>query len=139
MLMKLALATVMVMLTVLMHGGGLALLSRLMRLETRLERNQHVPPMSVRAMGFTILVVLALFFIHGLEIWLYAGLYWILGAVSDLETAVYFSTISYAAIGFEDSYMIPSWRLLCGIEGINGVILLGWSTAFFITVMRRIH
>ena len=139
MLAKLAISTAMVVTTVLMHGGGLTLLSRMIRLENRLERDQHVPPFSMRAMGFTVLVVLSLFVIHGLEIWLYAALYLVLHAVGTLETAVYFSTISYAAIGYDDRYMEPAWRLVSGIEGINGVLLLGWSTAFFITVMRRLH
>ncbi|MDH4399727.1 MAG: ion channel [Sphingorhabdus sp.] len=63
--------------------------------------------------------------------WLYAFLYEGLGAVADLETAMYFSTISYAGIGFDDRYIMPEWRLVAAIEEINGLLLLGWSTAFF--------
>jgi hypothetical protein len=32
----------------------------------------------------------------------------------------------------------PEWRLVAAIEGVNGIILLGWSTAFFVTGMRRL-
>ena len=70
--------------------------------------------------------------------WLYAFLYEGLGAVVDLETAVYFSTISYAGIGFDDRYIAPEWRLVAAIEGINGLLLLGWSTAFFVTIVARL-
>ena len=83
-------------------------------------------------------LVLALFVLHGVGIWLYAFLYEGLGAVVDLETAVYFSTISYAGIGFDDRYIDPAWRLVAAIEGINGLLLLGWSTAFFVTIVARL-
>lgn len=84
------------------------------------------------------MLVLALAWLHGLEIWSYAFLYEAIGAVSDLETAVYFSTISYAGIGFDDRYIDPAWRLVSAIEGINGLLLLGWSTAFFVTIITRL-
>ena len=82
---------------------------------------------------------MALFTLHGLEIWLYAGLYLLLDAVKNLEAAVYFSTITYAGIGFDDEDMAHRWRLVSAIEGVNGILLLGWSTAFFVTVVARLR
>jgi hypothetical protein len=52
--------------------------------------------------------------------------------------AVYFSTITYATIGFSDAELAPPWRLVAAIEGINGILLLGWSTAFFVAVVARL-
>jgi Ion channel len=138
MILQLATATVMVLLTVMIHGLGLAMLGRTMRSEMRQEREHHVPSLSARSLGFTMALVLALSGLHGLEIWAYAFLYDAIGAVADLETAVYFSTISYAGIGFDDRYIEPAWRLVSAIEGINGLLLLGWSTAFFVTVVARL-
>jgi hypothetical protein len=34
--------------------------------------------------------------------------------------------------------MAQGWRLVSAIEGMNGVLLLGWSTAFFVTVVARL-
>jgi len=51
---------------------------------------------------------------------------------------VYFSIQTYAAIGFGDNLLDPNWHMFAAIEGVNGVILLGWSTAFFVTSMRRL-
>jgi hypothetical protein len=89
-------------------------------------------------------VVLGLFILHGLEIWIYAATYTLIGAVPDLREAVYFSSISYGSIGYSDLLMAPQWRLLGAIEGVAGAILLGWSIAFFVSVMtpfsaRRKH
>ena len=81
--------------------------------------------------------MLGLFVIHGLEIWLYAALYWLAGALPDLHTAVYFSTITYGTIGYDDEGVARAWQLVAAIEGINGVLMLGWSTAFFVALIAR--
>jgi hypothetical protein len=138
MIAQLALSTVMVALTVVIHGLGLIALARAIRLETHVETMQHVSPQSLRGMAVTLGIVLALFALHGIEIWLYAFLYDALDAVHGLENAVYFSTITYGAIGYSDHAMAGEWRLVSAIEGINGIILIGWSTAFFVTVVARL-
>ena len=38
-----------------------------------------------------------------------------------------FSTIGYGELAFD-----PSWRLLTALEGINGFIMIGWSTAYLV-------
>lgn len=136
---ELAVGSVLVVLTVVIHGVGLVLLARFLRLEEREEEFSHLPPVSVRGAIVTLAIVLGLFALHGAEIWLYAAAFHALGAIEDFETALYFSTITYAAIGYDANPLDPSWRLVAGIEGINGLILLGWSTAFFVTVIGRIR
>jgi hypothetical protein len=137
MLRELAVATMMVLATVAIHGFGLAVMGHILRSEAREERLGDIPPLSLRAFAFTMAIVLALFVLHGVEVWLYAFLYQLLGAVPDLHTAVYFSAITYGAIGFSDAAILNHWRLVAAIEGLNGVILLGWSTAFFVTIVGR--
>lgn len=141
---ELALSTVMALLVVGLHGFGLMGLGRLLELyETRIGGVGVAGPLWQHAV-LTIAVVLGLFVIHGVEIWLYAAVYTMIGAVPDLREAVYFSSISYGAIGYSDDLMAPQWRLLGAIEGVGGAILLGWSVAFFVSVMtpltaRRKH
>lgn len=137
MLAELALATLMVLYTVLVHGIGLVALSRILRLEVREEKEHHVSLFSIRAFAFLIALVLGLFILHGIEIWSYGLLYLALDALPDLRSSIYFSTITYATIGYDDEGFHPAWQVLAAIEGINGVILLGWSTAFFVAVMGR--
>lgn len=138
MLTELLIATAMVLATVFIHAVGLLLLGRLTRYERLEERKLAIKPLSLAAVGLTMSVVLGLFTLHALEIWLYAALYLQLGALDTLREAVYFSTQTYAAIGFGNDALDPEWRLVAAIEGVNGVILLGWSTAFFVTGMRRL-
>lgn len=77
--------------------------------------------------------------LHSVEIWSYAALYHWVGAIRSFEDALYFSTATYATIGYGDLTLSKSWRVLGAIEGANGVILLGWSTAFFISIVARIR
>ena len=136
---ELALATVMVSLTVAIHASGLYVLSRLLRLEERGEAREDLHAMSPRGIAATILVILGLFVLHGIEIWLYAVVYLVIGSVHGLREAVYFSTITYGAIGYSDAAMAEKWRLVSAIEGINGIVLIGWSTAFFVTLIARMR
>jgi hypothetical protein len=138
MLTELLIATAMVLATVFIHAVGLLLLGRLTRYEMLEERKLAIRPLSLAAVGLTMSVVLGLFVLHAIEIWLYAALYLELDAIKTLREAVYFSTQTYAAIGFGNEAFDPQWRLLAAIEGVNGVILLCWSTAFFVTGMRRL-
>ena len=136
---ELLLATVMVLATVSIHAIGLFALSRLLRVEESEEAAEHIHPLSGRGIVATLTVALGLFVLHGLEIWLYAFVYLAIGAVDGLRESVYFSTITYGAIGYSDAAMAPGWRLVSAIEGINGIILIGWSTAFFVTLVARIR
>lgn len=129
----------MVSLTVAIHAGGLYGLARAIRLEERGEAREHIHAMSLRGFAATIVVILGLFVLHGIEIWIYAFAYLLIGSIETIREAVYFSTITYGAIGYSDAAMSERWRLVSAIEGINGIILIGWSTAFFVTLTARMR
>ena len=139
MIAELALATAMVVLTVAIHAFGLYTVTRLLRVEEMEEEAAHIRPLSARGFGATLVVILSLILLHGTEIWLYAFLYNAIGAVEGLRNAVYFSTITYGAIGYDDGAMAERWKLVAAIEGINGIILIGWSTAFFVMMAARMR
>ena len=138
MLSELVVSTMMICLTVLIHGGGLFGLSRLLKLEAKEEAATHITPSSIRGIGVTLALVLGLFVLHGIEIWAYGFLYLAIDALPTFREALYFSTITYATIGYDDDGFAKAWQLVAAIEGVNGIILLGWSTAFFVRVIARI-
>lgn len=80
-----------------------------------------------------------LFALHTVKIRGWAVLFQALRATTSFEQALYFSTATYATGGYGDITLSDAWRLLVAIEGANGVVLLGWSTAFFISVVARIR
>lgn len=131
-------STVMVVLCVAIHGIGLFSLNRAVRTEAALERLRHIDPLSPRGAVFTLVTVIAMLALHGVEIWTFAFVYLATGAVTGLENALYFSTISYSTVGYNDAHISADWRLLGAFESILGVFLLGWSTAFFFRMLGRI-
>ncbi|WP_377369101.1 ion channel [Phenylobacterium ferrooxidans] len=44
---------------------------------------------------------------------------------SEAGPALYFSTVTYFAIGYGELTLAKRWRILGAIEGANGFILLG--------------
>jgi hypothetical protein len=136
MIERLALATVMVGLTVTIHFFGLMTLLWILR--GRAHRFHQHEAWGRQGAGI-LFVVLGLMLIHTIEVWLYAGLYLAIGALQDLETAVYFSTTSFTTIGYGDVVLGEQWRLVGAIEGANGLLLFGWSTAFLFSVISRMR
>jgi hypothetical protein len=125
----------MVAATVLIHFWGFIGLTRVMsgggaRLRPHAGR--------VRAVAFVLIVVFGIFALHTAEIWIYAVLYHFLGETRSFEEALYFSTTTFASLGYGDIVLSPRWRLVSAIEGANGVILFAWSTAFLLTVTSRL-
>lgn len=122
--------------TVVMHMVGLVLLMAFMRARSgRIRPHQNV----LRQTGFIMLMVFGLFVIHALEIWSYALLYLLLGEFSTLESALYFATTTFTTLGYGDVLLSQQWRLVGAIEGFNGFLLIGWSTAFLVSVIGRLR
>ena len=89
--------------------------------------------------GLLLRLFVSIVLLHLLQVGLWAFVYWRARELPDLETAVYFSLITYTAIGFGDVVLGPGWRVLAGIEGLTGIVLVGWSTAFVFTVVNRMY
>ena len=75
--------------------------------------------------------------LHLVETFVWATFYKLWGHFSDFETSLYFSLGSYTTIGYGDVVLPAKWRLLGGIEGINGVLLCGLSAAFLFTIVHK--
>jgi hypothetical protein len=136
MIANFALATFMVCLTVCIHFGGLLVLMWVLR-----ARGPHIRAheSAARLAVVIVFVVLGLVMIHTVEVWLYAAAYLAIGAMPDFETALYFSTTSFTTIGYGDVVLDKHWRLFGAIEGANGLLLFGWSTAFMMSVIQRLR
>lgn len=135
-LLNLGCATTMVIVTVTIHFFGLMLLTYVMS-ETRHHLRPHESVL--RQGALIIFVVLGIFALVTIHIWLYAALYRALGEMPDFETALYYSTTTFTAVGFGDVVVSPRWRIVSAIEAANGVILLAWSTAFLLSVTSRLR
>jgi hypothetical protein len=82
-----------------------------------------------------LMIVLMLGNIVQIVIW--ALLYRGLGALDDLETAVYFSGVTFTTLGYGDVVLKGRIRLLAPLQAANGVMMFGITTAAFISVVER--
>jgi len=132
---QLFISTVLVAATVLVHLIGLDVLlsltgAHLRRFQTAwLRLDRLIVPLGI---------VLGLFVLHGLEIWLYAFAYRLLGALPDLEQSLYFSTSAYSTLGEAGAVLPPAFRVVGVLEAVNGMLLIGWSTAFLFHVLNHL-
>jgi voltage-gated potassium channel len=77
--------------------------------------------------------------LHLIQVGLWAVVFWRAQELPNMETALYFSLATYTTIGFGDVVVGPGWRVLAGIEGLTGLLLVGWSTAFVFAVVNRMY
>lgn len=137
MLENLALSAVMIVATSAVHFVGLAALLRL--LQSRAAQLDRAQQYTVLQFALTGVVVLSLFGLHAIQIFMYALVYLLLGEFQTLEAALYFSTSTFTTVGFGDIFLSEEWRLFSAIESANGFLLIGWSTAFLVSVTARIR
>ena len=76
--------------------------------------------------------VLGILGILTLEVWSWALAYALLGATRDFTDALYLSTAMFSTVGYGEIRVAANWRLLTALEGINGFLLIGWSTAYLV-------
>ena len=130
---QLSFATLTVLGIMLVHLVGLAILTRLLRSHSEVMREVRLLPLTL-----LLLAGIGIVAIHTTEIWIYAGIYLALGALSSFEEALYFSTSTYSSIGYGDVLLPHQWRIFGAIEGPVGIIMLGWSTAFLVSLLARL-
>ena len=80
-----------------------------------------------------------LILLHLLEISIWALLYTWGNAMPDAHAAFYFSSVTYTTTGYGDLVLPEQWRLIGGIEALTGILMCGWSTGFFFTIVSRMH
>lgn len=133
MFLELALATLMAFLTGCIHLVGLAMVTHILRSHSNMFRSLRFLPSSL-----VLVATFGIIAIHTVEIWSYAVLYLALHAFHDLEEALYFSTVTYSSIGYGDLLLPHAWRILGAIEGAVGIIMLGWSTAYLVSLLTQL-
>jgi len=75
---------------------------------------------------------------HLVEIAVWAAMYAWIGAIETMQTSLYFSAVTYTTTGYGDVVLPEKWRVIGGVEALTGILMCGWSAAFFFAVIGRI-
>jgi hypothetical protein len=122
----------LVAITVVIHSSGLALvLSRVLHHRVAAEtRFWPITWLLIRIAWWLILV-------HILEIAVWALFFWWQESLPNVESAFYFSGVTYATLGYGDLLLPKEWRLFGPLEALTGNLMVGLSIAFFFAVVSR--
>ena len=78
-----------------------------------------------------------------IQIMIWAGLFMYLDEFTDFATASYHSAVNFATLGYGDIVMSEERRILGPMQSINGVLMVGVSTAVvmsaFQDALKRTH
>jgi hypothetical protein len=134
MLSKLLIAWSLTALCVVVHAMGMtALLRWVNHIVGRIgPRFWFSTWMLVRTAGLII-------FLHLIEIAIWACFYAWDHGMPDLHSALYFSAVTYTTTGYGDLVLPNEWRLVGGVEALTGILMCGWSAAFFFAVVSRMN
>jgi voltage-gated potassium channel len=127
----------LVLITVIIHAAGTTWWLGVVGRRYANEDDVFHPDNALKVLTGTVLILLAL---HTLEIIVWAYAYLLLlppGELGSFEEAVYFSFVTFTTLGYGDITLIQNWRLLSGIEALNGIMLVGWTTAMLFAVVQR--
>ena len=133
MLTEIAIAVLIVFVCLLLHVAGILVMA-----EWLLQRRQYFERSRAR-MHFSILMIAlisGIMLLHVAESSMWATFYCTSELFPDFETSLYFSLVSYTAIGYGDVVLPQNWRLLGALQGVSGVLLCGLSTAFIFAIMN---
>jgi len=117
---------------IVIHSAGVV--AALRRLRRRAPSSQFWP-----VVWLFIVVAAWIVVLHLCEIAVWALFYAWTKAMPDLQSALYFSVVTYTTTGYGDLVLPKEWRLLAGVEALTGILMCGWSTAFFLTLGGRLY
>jgi hypothetical protein len=134
MFQNLVLGSGLVTLSVIIHTAGLIAVGWMTPLLARgLGFHQHDVGRTLVMAG----MVLGILSLLTLEVWSWAIAYAAVHATGSFADALFLSTTSFSTLGYGAVVFDPAWRLLTALEGINGFLLIGWSTAFLVRASTR--
>jgi hypothetical protein len=136
MLLAMIVSTVLVLTTVLIHY-------EILRFASLALPHIHLPPRQR-----ILVVIVAAFLAHTIEVWMFALAYFLLanhfglGSFQgdfdgSLHDHLYFSSVTYTSLGFGDVSPIGGLRLVSGVEALTGLMMIGWSASFTYLAMEK--
>lgn len=136
MILAMIFSTLLVLGTVLIHYEALRLTSAVL------------PRLVVPPRPRIVVVIIAMFAAHTVEVWLHAVAYYLLadhfgigsfgGHIgSGFADYLYFSTVTYTSLGFGDVYPLGGLRLIAGVETLTGLVMIAWSASFTYLAMEK--
>jgi len=126
----------LIVLTVIFHVLGLGLFNvKMVQILTDARGRPHFIYVFALAIGGTAIWATSL---HAIEAGIWAAAYLLLGALPDGGTAMLYSLSAITTYGHSQLFLTDHWRLMGALEALNGVILIGLTTALLYGLIQRV-
>ena len=107
-----------------------------------------IPRLPVTRQLRVVVAVFGALIAHAVEVWIFAGAFlWYVGREGmgslqgnfdgSLLDSVYFSFINYTSLSYGDIEPVGHVRFLAGLEGLVGLVMIGWTASFIYVEMTR--
>jgi hypothetical protein len=126
----------LIVVNVVLHVLGLGFINaNVLRVFALVKDGRNFLTIFCVVMGVTVLLATVL---HGLEATIWALAYRLLGAVPDDKSAMLYSLEAITSYGHNNLYLAAHWQLMGALEALNGMLLLGLTTAFLYGLIQRV-
>jgi hypothetical protein len=126
----------LIVLNVIFHVIGLGFINlKTIQILTLARQDRYYAYLFMLVMGITTISATLLV---TLEAGVWAVAYRALGALPDNRSALLYSLSAITTYGHSEVYLASHWRLMGALEALNGVILLGLTTAFMYGMIQRV-
>lgn len=127
-------AVLLLILTLWLQCAGVAVLIAWLRRVAARDLYSLGP---IRSAELVVKSTVAIIVLHGLVILLWASFYRA-RCFPSWELAFYFSSSSYATVGYGDVVLPSNWRLLGPLESMTGVLMCGLSVGILFALVTRL-
>jgi hypothetical protein len=104
----------------------------------RQSSNAAAPPKFIAAIWPLLVSMLAMMVGNFVQITLWGILFLLLGEFKELYEAIYHSAVNFASLGYGDFVMSTNRKLLGPLEAVNGVIMLGMTSAALMVILQQV-
>jgi hypothetical protein len=131
---ELLMSAVLLVVVTIIHGTGIGQMDRLLNTD-KLDLSKL--RLVQREIGVMIPMALFLLVLHIIEIFVFAAFYLATDDAHTIRDAIYHSTLAYTTMGVVEGG-IAKWTIVSAFEGLAGFLMIGWSSAVFVTDMDRL-
>ena len=132
--LELMMSAVLLVVVTFIHGTGIGLMDKVLKTNRSEIKSLRL---TQREIGVMIPMALYLLFLHIIEIFVFAAFYLSTDDAHTVHEAIYHSALAYTTMGVVEG-AITKWTLVSTFEGLAGFLMIGWSSAVFVTDMDRL-
>jgi Ion channel len=100
--------------------------------------NAAAPKKFIAGIWPLLISMLAMMAGNFIQITVWGILFLLLGELNELYEAIYHSAVNFASLGYGDFVMSKNRKLLGPLEAVNGVVMLGMTSAALVVILQQI-